>query len=158
MDARDVASGFVGVGVGLTTRLLGLRRVAGAFVREQFVSMLDAVSAYRPNDADVVFLDIVGRASDEKDADAATVRLGRTRGRRRRIRPVENPATATSTKGFYLITRRFMEERVMTTRRVRVRGRVARGEAASGGGCGAIGRAGVRIGSESNRERAAETE
>ena len=100
--------------LGSTTRLLGPPSASpGAFVpREQFVSMLDAVSAYRPNDADVVFLDIVGRASDEKkDADAATVRLTKPDARSSDVGfiPVENPGDGDVHAGFYLITRRFME-------------------------------------------------
>jgi len=100
--------------LGSTTRLLGPPSASpGAFVpREQFVSMLDAVSAYRPNDADVVFLDIVGRASDEKkDADAATVRLTKPDAWSSDVGfvPVENPGDGDVHAGFYLITRRFME-------------------------------------------------
>ena len=100
--------------LGSTTRLLGPPSASpGAFVpREQFVSMLDAVSAYRPNDADVVFLDIVGRASDEKkDADAATVRLTKPDAWSIGVGfvPVENPGDGDVHAGFYLITRRFME-------------------------------------------------
>ena len=99
--------------LGSTTRLLGPPSASpGAFVpREQFVSMLDAVSAYRPNDADVVFLDIVGRASDEKkDADAATVRLTKPDAWSSDVGfvPVDD-GNGDVHAGFYLITRRFME-------------------------------------------------
>ena len=100
-------------GLGSTTRLLGPPSASpGAFVpREHFVSMLDAVSAYRPSDADVVFLDIVGRASDEKkDADAATVRLTKPDAWSSDVGfvPVDD-GDGDVHAGFYLITRRFME-------------------------------------------------
>lgn len=99
--------------LGSTTRLLGPPSASpGAFVpREHFVSMLDAVSAYRPSDADVVFLDIVGRASDEKkDADAATVRLTKPDAWSSDVGfvPVDD-GDGDVHAGFYLITRRFME-------------------------------------------------
>lgn len=99
--------------LGSTTRLLGPPSASpGAFVpREHFVSMLDAVSAYRPSDADVVFLDIVGRASDEKkDADAATVRLTKPDAWSSDVGfvPVDD-GNGDVHAGFYLITRRFME-------------------------------------------------
>ena len=99
--------------LGSTTRLLGPPSASpGAFVpREHFVSMLDAVSAYRPSDADVVFLDIVGRASDEKkDADAATVRLTKPDAWSSDVGfvPVDD-GDGDVRAGFYLITRRFME-------------------------------------------------
>ena len=99
----------------LREELFEMKRIdpsAKAIVFSQFVSMLDAVSAYRPNDADVVFLDIVGRASDEKkDADAATVRLTKPDAWSSDVGfvPVENPGDGDVHAGFYLITRRFME-------------------------------------------------
>ena len=119
--ARGDESAFV---MDSAARLLGPRAASpGAFVPpEHFVSMLDAVSAYRPKDADVVFLDIVGRTSDEKkDAEAATVRLTRPDAWSRDVGFVQlgdvrdgegdddGDGGVHVHAGFYLVTRRFME-------------------------------------------------
>lgn len=107
--ARGDASAFV---MDSTTHLLGPRAASpGAFVPpEHFVSMLDAVSAYRPKDADVVFLDIVGRTSDEeRDAEAATVRLTKPDDWSRDVGFVPLGDVRQVHAGFYLVTRRFME-------------------------------------------------
>lgn len=113
--ARGDESAFV---MDSAARLLGPRAASpGAFVPpEHFVSMLDAVSAYRPKDADVVFLDIVGRTSDEKkDAEAATVRLTRPDAWSRDVGFVPlgdvrgGDGGVHVHAGFYLVTRRFME-------------------------------------------------
>ena len=141
--------------LGSTTRLLGPPSASpGAFVpREQFVSMLDAGSAYRPNDADVVFLDIVGRvtrkthgdgSTHEADAWPATDSPRREPRRRRRPRgvlshnaTVHGESAADDRRG-----------------RVRVHGRVARGEVRTGEAAVLSDDAGVwRLGGESNRER-----